>query len=127
MPVPPAPAPAVAGHYFSEVVVVPGALSHVGPKAYAADGAVCPMRFQNLTRKSRALAAALLRSSLAREEASSEGFLPVRQVADLARLSIEALRQVGRFSHVDGTPRFQLVTIPTDTGDQEYIRAPKLI
>jgi hypothetical protein len=28
-----------------------------------------------------------------------------------------------RFSHKDGTPRFQMVTVPTDSGDQEFVRA----
>jgi hypothetical protein len=38
-------------------------------------------------------------------------------------MHIKAIRMAAQFSHKDGTPRFQMVTIPTDSGDQEFIRA----
>jgi hypothetical protein len=69
------------------------------------------------------LAAALRHSSLAKQSSDAEGFLPLHTVAGAAKLHVQAIRLAVQFSHKAGTPRFQMVTVPTVDGDQEYVRA----
>ena len=38
-------------------------------------------------------------------------------------MDLPTLRVVARFSHCNGTPRFQRVLVPTDEGETEFIRA----
>jgi hypothetical protein len=47
----------------------------------------------------------------------------MRSVEGPSRLHAKVIRNVVRFSHKLGTPRFQLVRIPTVDGDEEFVRA----
>ena len=116
------PDPSVAGTY-SDVQVVPGALMHQGDRAYAPDGSLCPSTYSCLSRRGRELTYACRHSPLAHASASAEGFLPVDAVCHLTGMDLTTLRMVARFSHANGTPRFQRVLVPTDGGQSEFIRA----
>jgi hypothetical protein len=69
------------------------------------------------------LGGALRHSSLAKQLADSEGFLPMHQASRMANLRPKDIQLAVQFSHRSGTPRFQTVSVPTDAGDQEFIRA----
>jgi hypothetical protein len=88
----------------------------IGKKAYAPDGSLCPVGFENLIRRSR-------HSSMARQLSDTAGFLLLHDVVRMANLRAEDIRMVVRHNHMDGTPRFQIVSVPTDSGDQEFVRA----
>jgi hypothetical protein len=47
----------------------------------------------------------------------------MRSVEGPSRLHAKVIRTVVRFSHKLGTPRFQLVRVPTVDGDEEFVRA----
>ena len=113
----------MAGPTYSDVQVFPGALMHLGDRAFAPDGSLCPSSFKVLSRKGRELTWALRHSDLAHASASAEGFLSVEATCDLTYMDLYTLRMVARYSHLNGTPRFQRVLVPTDGGQSEFIRA----
>ena len=96
---------------------------HFKNKAHAPDGTLCHVGFNSISRKSRALAAGLRLSAVAKQLTDTAGFLHLHEAVRVANMRAEALRMVVRFSHLDGTPRFKMVTVPTDTSDQEVVRA----
>jgi hypothetical protein len=71
------------------------------------------------------LAAALRHSDVSKQLADTAGFLNLHEVFMVANLRIDDIRTCVKFSHRDGTPRFQSVLVPTDAGVQHYVRATR--